>query len=438
MHSLEDLNNGKLNGIQRLDLSCGLREFPQAIFELADSLEVLNLSGNDLSQLPDDLYRLKHLRILFVSDNAFSELPACIGRCEQLQVIGFKANRIAHVPAEALPPRLRSLILTDNQIESLPEALGDCEHLQKLMMAGNRLRRLPDSLARCKRLELLRIAVNQLSELPAWLLQMPALAWLAASGNPLSPTLQAPDVRQIPWQALTLQQKLGEGASGVVQRALWQAPEQTPLAVAVKVYKGHVTSDGSPLDEMLACLVAGTHEHLIRVEGRISDHPQGRAGLVLDLIDPAFVNLAGPPSLESCTRDTYASDLRLDLPIVLRLATGIASATAHLHSRGMTHGDLYAHNILWSPEGDCLLGDFGAAAFHPGDEQAALLERIETRAFGILLGELLERCEAVDKQHALWSLQQQCVQPDVLKRPTMTEVVHQLASSLKLQAPKAQ
>jgi hypothetical protein len=71
MHSLEDLNTGKLHGIRRLDLSCGLTEFPRAIFELADSLEVLNLSGNALSSLPDDLYRLRHMRILFVSDNDF-------------------------------------------------------------------------------------------------------------------------------------------------------------------------------------------------------------------------------------------------------------------------------------------------------------------------------------------------------------------------------
>ncbi|MFS2156888.1 leucine-rich repeat-containing protein kinase family protein [Pseudomonas sp. Pseusp122] len=433
MHSLEDLNTGKLHGIRRLDLSCGLTEFPRAIFELADSLEVLNLSGNALSSLPDDLYRLRHLRILFVSDNAFTELPPCIGRCEQLQVIGFKANRIRHVCGEALPPLLRSLILTDNQIDCLPEALGDCTHLQKLMMAGNRLQHLPESLVRCQRLELLRIAVNQLTELPAWLLQMPALAWLAHGGNPLSPPVPVVDVPQIPWQQLQLGEKLGEGASGVIQRALWQRPEQDPLAVAVKVYKGHVTSDGSPLDEMAACLVAGIHEQLIRVEGRINDHPEGRAGLVLDLIDPAFTNLAGPPSLESCTRDIYPADLRLEPQVALRIATGIASATAHLHSHGMIHGDLYAHNVLWSPQGDGLLGDFGAAAFHPRTEQAAMLERIETRAFGILLGELLEHCE-LPPGDPVRALQERCVQPDVMRRPAMIEVKQVLAASLELQA----
>ena len=113
MHTLAQLKAGQLAGITRLDLSCGLTEFPREIFELADSLEILNLSGNALSSLPDDLHRLPHLRVLFCSDNAFTTLPECLGQCAKLSMIGFKANRISHVPAAALPPLLRWLILTD-------------------------------------------------------------------------------------------------------------------------------------------------------------------------------------------------------------------------------------------------------------------------------------------------------------------------------------
>ena len=70
---LEQLKSGLLAGIQRLDLSCGLTEFPREIFDLADSLEILNLSGNALTSLPDDLSRLHKLRIIFCSDNLFTE-----------------------------------------------------------------------------------------------------------------------------------------------------------------------------------------------------------------------------------------------------------------------------------------------------------------------------------------------------------------------------
>lgn len=145
MHTLEQLERGELAGISRLDLSAGLDAFPDAIFGLADTLEVLNLSGNQLDSLPADLSRLRKLRILFCSDNPFTEVPECLGDCPQLEMVGFKANRIRHLPADSLPPALRWLILTDNQLESLPDEIGNCRRLQKLMLAGNRLTSLPPS-----------------------------------------------------------------------------------------------------------------------------------------------------------------------------------------------------------------------------------------------------------------------------------------------------
>ena len=103
------LRDGSLRGARRLAISAGLTEFPNEIFALADTLEVLDLSGNALTSLPDDLHRLHRLRVLFASDNRFTALPASLGRCAQLEMVGFKANRIVDVPAEALPPHLRWL-----------------------------------------------------------------------------------------------------------------------------------------------------------------------------------------------------------------------------------------------------------------------------------------------------------------------------------------
>lgn len=428
MHTLADLRAGKLAGITRLNLSADLSEFPEEIFSLADSLEVLDLSGNRLTDLPADLHRLKRLKILFCSNNPFTRLPECLGLCEQLFFVGFKACEIADVPANALPPSLRSLVLTDNRIETLPDAIGDCAHLQKLMLAGNRLRQLPESLARCQRLELVRIAVNDFHELPRWLLEMPALAWLAFAGNPLNDIHTEAPIRQIPWPQLKLQQVLGEGASGVIQQAQWRPDEDaTALDVAVKLYKGDVTSDGSPLNEMQACIAAGRHAHLIPVLGQIQDHPQGARGLVMELISPSFVTLARPPTLESCTRDTYV-DTRLTLSIVKRMAAGIAAACAHLHGHGINHGDLYGHNILWNEGGDSLLGDFGAAAFYPDEETGRRLERVEVRAFGLLLGELLDCCGDSDSQVAgLRELERRCVQADVMQRPGFAEIEQQFS-----------
>lgn len=92
LNTLEDLRAGKLAGSRHLKLACGLTEFPRQIFDLAETLEILDLSANALTALPDDLPRLHKLRILFCSDNHFTELPAVIGQCPALEMVGFKAK----------------------------------------------------------------------------------------------------------------------------------------------------------------------------------------------------------------------------------------------------------------------------------------------------------------------------------------------------------
>jgi serine/threonine protein kinase len=107
----------------------------------------------------------------------------------------------------------------------------------------------------------------------------------------------------------------------------------------------------------------------------------------------------------------------------MRMAAGIASACRHLHARGINHGDLYAHNILWDEDGNSLLGDFGAAAFYPDERTGEMLERIEVQAFGILLAELLACCDAGDEHTAeLRALQARCVQKDLISRPHFAEI----------------
>jgi hypothetical protein len=429
-NTLAELRAGRLAGARRIDLSCGLTEFPREIFDLADSLETLNLSGNALDTLPDDLHRLHRLRVLFCSDNRFTTLPEAIGRCTGLDIVGFKANRIRVVPAGSLPPSLRWLILTDNQIEDLPDALGRCTRMQKLMLAGNRLRALPDSMAAFERLELLRISANRFETLPGWLTALPRLSWLACAGNPFDTqaedaAIAAESVPRTDWRELALGKKLGEGASGLIHQATVGASRQP---VAVKLFKGAVTSDGWPHSEMAACIAAGEHPTLIAAQSRIDGHPEGTEGLVMALVDPSFVTLAGPPSLASCTRDVYADDAQWPSSVAVHIARDIASAMQHLHARGILHGDLYAHNILWQAGGGGRLGDFGAAWMTGALDaaQARSFQSLEMRAFGCLLEELLERCTDTPPP-TVAALKDRCLQHDAAARPTFAEAVQLLA-----------
>ena len=407
------LRTGKLAGATRLDLSCGLADFPPEIFDLADSLEILDLTGNRLSDLPDDLPRLKKLRVLFCSDNDFRHLPPVMAECPALSMIGFKSNRIAEVAA--LPPSLRWLILTDNRIEALPASIGRCAPLQKLMLSGNRLAALPDEMAACTNLELVRLAANRFERLPDWLLALPKLAWLAFAGNPPCRETRI-DAAAIDWSEFTLHEKLGEGASGIIHRAT-RTSDGKP--VAVKLFKGAMTSDGLPDSERAACLAAVPHPNLIPVLGDLAGHPDGTAGLVMDLIGPEFAILAGPPSLETCSRDVYSPAASYPAAVVTRIARHLATAGAALHAKGILHGDFYAHNVLRNAEGAALLGDFGAASFYPPDD--ARFEKLEVLAYGRLLGELLDRCP--DPPPGWQALAARCQSPDPAERPRFAEML---------------
>ncbi|MGN6646535.1 MAG: leucine-rich repeat-containing protein kinase family protein [Cytophaga sp.] len=431
MHTLAQLKSGSLKNLTNIKLSEGLTVFPEEIFEHADTLEVLDLSGNELNTLPDTFYVLKKLKILFLSMNQFTVFPAVLKTLAHIDIIGFKANRIKTIPEESIPVNLRWLILTDNCIEALPVSIGACTKLQKVMLAGNCLQTLPDAMAACINIELLRISSNRISRLPDWLVTLPKLAWLAYSSNPCQSAITVNHtLESIPWQQLSIQEQLGEGASGIISKALWQARDTAaPKPVAVKIFKGAVTSDGLPEDEMQACLQAGSHDNLVKVLGIIDGHPFHKPGLVMELIDAGYVNLGGPPSFVTCTRDTFGADTQFTIEQIVRITKGIASAAQQLHARGIMHGDLYAHNILINADAHPLFGDFGAATVYdrkrPGI--ALLCEGIEVRAFGCLLDDLLQFVPAGSRlKDVLCMLRDTCMDRLIERRPDFKTITAQL------------
>lgn len=447
LHTLAQLKAGQLQGIKRLQLVEQLTEFPREIFTLADTLEVLDLSNNQLSSLPDDFDRLTQLTTLFASYNRFEHLPAVLGRCPKLDMIGFKANQIKTVPASALPRQTRWLILTDNQIDSLPDTLGELTQLRKLALAGNRLSTLPESMAGCHNLELVRLSANQLAHVPQWLLQLPKLSWLALAGNPCSHTLVDPhadvaSVANVNLADMQLSEQLGEGASGVIYRGDWLNQDMISAtgssAMAVKLFKGEVTSDGYPADELDCCLTTGSHPNLIKVIAHISQADQ--LGIVMELIPPGFRNLGLPPSLLTCTRDTFIPNTQLSAQAIGYIAGQLADTMAHMHAKGVSHGDVYAHNTMVNAQYQVLFGDFGAAsnlASLPASTRQAF-ELIEVRALGCLIDDLLalftlnSDMSAVEKAaemtlfEQLTTLAADCMQAVPANRPRFEQIKQQL------------
>lgn len=415
MHTLAQLRSGSLKGIRRLNLRDRLTTFPEEIFDLADTLEILDLSDNALSSLPDDMHRLHHLKIAFFSNNRFRAVPSFRG-CENLYMLGFKSNLIEQFDEDVLPDGISWLILTDNRLTHLPRSIGKLAQLQKCALAGNRLEKLPDEMASCRNLELLRLSANRLETIPSWLWTLPKLSWLAFSGNPCS-TNPRFEFQEIAYDKLEVKEKLGSGASGDIFKA-YSTPHEAEIAL--KLFKGAITSDGYAHDEMNAYMSVGKHPHLIKVLSKLGGDE--RLGLVLEYIPSVYRNLGLPPDFETCTRDTFEPGATFTAESILEVARAIASAAAHLHARGLMHGDLYAHNILINDENHCYLGDFGAASFYEPHRKE--FERIEVRAFGCLLEDMLSLCPIKEGEiyEKLERLRERCMNETVEERPLFSEI----------------
>jgi len=403
LHTLAQLRSGELAGINQLKLSENLTHFPLEVLTLASSLEILDLSHNSLSSLPAELAQLTKLKILFASQNKFEHLPEVLGKLPNLEMVGFKSNQIKQVAENSLPAKLRWLILTDNKIETLPDSIGERPRLQKLALAGNRLPTLPTTIADAHNLELVRISANQLTECPVQLLNLPKLAWIAFAGNPFSKIELDIDnklkaVPQIPSTSYCLENILGQGASGVISKAHWkQKQTQFPDEIAVKVFKGEVTSDGYPEDELQACLQVGKHPNLVQSLAQVKE--DNYLALIMNLIPENYNNLGLPPCFKSCTRDTFPQDFNLSIDTISNIVKQMNDVFKHLHKSKVCHGDLYAHNTLFDVQGNIIFGDFGAAtSYHMLTAvQQEKVQKIERRALTHFIEDLLSVCADKDK-----------------------------------------
>ncbi|KAF7533686.1 hypothetical protein G7054_g6876 [Neopestalotiopsis clavispora] len=425
------------SAIEKFKLSVPLDRFPTQILDHAQTLKHLDLSGTGLASLPDIFGQFKNLKIAFFSNCKFEVFPKELAACPELEMVAFRSNQIREIPENALPSRLRWLILTGNKIESLPRSIGKCSRLQKCMLSGNQLRELPAEMASCQKLGLLRLSANRIENLPSWLFDMPELGFLSFAGNPCSSerpeaASAAQALAKVPWSDVETREVLGEGASGTIYRGEWKSVGES-RAVAVKLFKGDITSDGTPMDEMRACMDAGAHPHLIDPLGEILGHPE-RKGLLMQLIPTLYKTLGLPPSMETCTRDCFLPTTKLALHQGLRILQGIASAAAHLHARGISHGDMYAHNILYEDVGHALLGDFGAASIY----RDYAVQGLEVLAFAHLMEDVKNLIEVQRSESESWALvvdgfallHTACANPSVASRPSFVSIENEIGGLL--------
>ena len=179
-------NAGRLATLVELDLSgLNLSSLPD-IFGYLPALKKLSLGSNQLQTLPVSIGKLTQLEMLILPYTHLRELPESFGYLTSLQFLALEHNQL-----QALPDtfgnltNLEQLFLGDNRLQALPESFSNLQALKHLELHNNQLKALPMNFGDLKSLEHLELQNNQLEKIPDTFGDLEALEHLELQDNQL-------------------------------------------------------------------------------------------------------------------------------------------------------------------------------------------------------------------------------------------------------------
>jgi Leucine-rich repeat (LRR) protein len=187
---LEDLNLGMVNLGFRMNL---LTSLPTTFSNLTN-LKRLDLSSNQLSILPFGMNNLTNLEYLDLKQNQLPDFPSSLTKCNSLRYLNLNGNNLIFIPetvgdlTSLVELRLDNNFFNrfDKKIKLLPESIGKLVNLKILTLRDNVIESLPSSIGNLKNLELLDLRDNLLSSLPESICSMPKLTYLDLKTNELA------------------------------------------------------------------------------------------------------------------------------------------------------------------------------------------------------------------------------------------------------------
>uniref|UniRef100_A0A8D2LX33 Protein flightless-1 homolog n=1 Tax=Varanus komodoensis TaxID=61221 RepID=A0A8D2LX33_VARKO len=181
----------QLEDLSVLDLSYNqLTEVPREL-ENAKNMLVLSLKHNSIDSIPNQLFiNLMDLLYLDLSDNKLESLPPQMRRLLHLQTLILNNNPLLHAQLRQLPAMtaLQTLHLRNTQRtqSNIPTSLEGLVNLTDVDLSCNDLTRIPECLYTLSSLRRLNLSSNQISELSLCIDQWTPLESLNLSRNQIS------------------------------------------------------------------------------------------------------------------------------------------------------------------------------------------------------------------------------------------------------------
>ena len=176
-----------LTQLTTLNLShTNLTHLPVEIGQLTQ-LTTIYLSNNKLTQVPVEIWQLAQLTTLDLQANKLTQLPVEIGQLTQLTTLNLYCNKLTHLPVEiGQLTQLTELYLSHNNLTQLPVEIGQLAQLTLLLLSTNNLTKLPVEIGHLTQLTILYLYDNNITQLPVEIGNLSRLTKLYLQNNKLT------------------------------------------------------------------------------------------------------------------------------------------------------------------------------------------------------------------------------------------------------------
>ncbi|WP_292755257.1 COR domain-containing protein [Nostoc sp. NMS4] len=145
------------------------------------------VSGNNLKTLPLELLGLPNLRKLDISGNPLESIPDVVTQILHLEELILIRVELTEIPdAIAKLTNLTQLVLSYNQITQIPEAIANLTNLTQLVLSYNQITQIPEAIANLTNLTQLVLSYNQITQIPEAIANLTNLTQLDLSGNQIT------------------------------------------------------------------------------------------------------------------------------------------------------------------------------------------------------------------------------------------------------------
>jgi Leucine-rich repeat (LRR) protein len=144
----------------------------------------LDLSSNQLTQLPDSFDNLAHLEYLDLSINQIQFLPLNIGNLTKLINLNLSKNCIQILPDSiGRCTSLSKFNISFNNLEKMPSSIGNVMALEEIKASNNQLEKIPESMKQLSNLQSIDFSYNVIEQFPYELSSIHGLQHINLSNN---------------------------------------------------------------------------------------------------------------------------------------------------------------------------------------------------------------------------------------------------------------